>query len=190
MSPFQYIISYGNLLENPSKNVDYLFKRFTNPRFFFRINSVKKQLTRKKQLLTYFRPFDYVFIGLAIMLSFVPAIWTVYQTMNQPQTSGLVAIVKINGEVVDTYPLEKGGPHKEKTYYPNKGQYNIVEVDGDSIRVKEDNSPDQIAVKTGWINKEGQLSICLPHNLIIEIQRTKGSPPASEDSEDDLILPL
>ncbi len=33
---------------------------------------------------------------------------------------------------------------------PDKGQYNIVEVDGDSIRVREDNSPDQIAVKTGW----------------------------------------
>ncbi|WP_438837816.1 NusG domain II-containing protein [Streptococcus pluranimalium] len=77
-------------------------------------------------------------------------------------SSGLVAVVKIHGKVVDTYALEELGSHFEKTYHPDKGQYNIVEVDGDSIRVREDNSPDQIAVKTGWINQRRttRLSVC------------------------------
>ncbi|MCJ0589119.1 NusG domain II-containing protein, partial [Enterococcus cecorum] len=39
------------------------------------------------------------------------------------------------------------------------------------IRVKEDNSPDQIAVRTGWIDTVGQTSICLPHQLIITIEQ-------------------
>lgn len=150
---------------------------------------MKTKKTKAKQVLTYFKPFDYLLISLAIILSFLPAAWTIYQKMRTPPSSGLVAVVKIHGKVVDTYALEEQGPHFEKTYHPDKGQYNIVEVDGDSIRVREDNSPDQIAVKTGWINQEGQLSICLPHDLIIEIQSTKDSSD-KENQEDDLILPL
>ena len=57
---------------------------------------------------------------------------------------------------------------------------------GKKIRNKEDNSPDQIAVKTGWISKPGETSICLPHKLIIEI---KAVTP-TKDSENDVIIPL
>ena len=35
----------------------------------------------------------------------------------------------------------------------------------------EDNSPDQIAVRTGWISNPGQTSICLPHKLVISIEK-------------------
>lgn len=140
-------------------------------------------------LLSYFKPFDYLFIGLAIILSFIPLGVTLYRTSTSHQEvqPHLIAIVKIHGEVVDEYPLYEGGEHFEKTYHPSEEQYNIVEVDGTRIRVKEDNSPDQIAVNTGWISREGQLSICLPHQLIIEIVA-----PEESDSENDeeLILPL
>ncbi|MGH2198744.1 NusG domain II-containing protein, partial [Enterococcus faecalis] len=33
----------------------------------------------------------------------------------------------------------------------------------------KDNSPDQIAVKTGWTSEPGQTSICIPHRFILEI---------------------
>ena len=49
-------------------------------------------------------------------------------------------------------------------YYPAKGQYNIIEIKDGKIRDREDNSPDQIAVRTGWISNPGQTSICLPIN--------------------------
>ena len=35
---------------------------------------------------------------------------------------------------------------------PHDNQYNIIEIDGTRISDKEDNSPDQIAVQTGWIS--------------------------------------
>lgn len=140
-----------------------------------------------KEILKQFRPFDFILIGLALLLSFTPAIVSTY-VYNQAanEESKLVAIVSINGEIVDELPLQEGD-HTEKTYYPNPGQYNIVEVDGTSIRVREDNSPDQIAVNTGWINKRGQILVCLPHQLLIEIVE-RGDP--SEQDEDELILPL
>ena len=56
-----------------------------------------------------------------------------------------------------------------KTFYPSKGQYNTIEVKNGHVRVKKDNSPDQIAVKTGWISEPGQTSICIPHRFILEI---------------------
>jgi hypothetical protein len=49
------------------------------------------------------------------------------------------------------------------------------------IRVKEDNSPDQIAVRTGWISRAGQTSICLPHKLVVELV-------SANPADDDMII--
>lgn len=92
-----------------------------------------------------------------------------------------IAIVKIHGEVVDEFPLSDG-VHIEKTYYPNENQYNIIEINNTQARIKEDNSPDQIGVRTGWIERPGQTAICLPHGLVLEITGQMG--------EDEVILPL
>ena len=77
------------------------------------------------------------------------------------------AVVKIDGKEIERINLDS----KEfiKTYYPSKGQYNTIEVKNGHVRVKKDNSPDQIAVKTGWISEPGQTSICIPHRFILEI---------------------
>ncbi|WP_258536514.1 NusG domain II-containing protein, partial [Enterococcus faecalis] len=77
-------------------------------------------------------------------------------------------VVKIDGKEIKRINLDDS---KEfiKTYYPSKGQYNTIEVKNGHVRVKKDNSPDQIAVKTGWISEPGQTSICIPHRFILEI---------------------
>lgn len=145
-----------------------------------------------RDIFKQFRPYDYLLIGLALLLSFTPAIATTFfvEQAPKPEESQFVAIVKINGEIVDKLPLQEG-EKQEITYHPNPGQYNIVEVDGTSIRVREDNSPDQIAVNTGWISKPGETLICLPHQLVIEIQQRNGSKEKDTDSsEEELILPL
>ncbi len=61
----------------------------------------------------------------------------------------------------DAFELSENTPHEE-FITPHDDQYNIIEIDGTRIRDKEDNSPDQIAVQTGWISV-GSDSICLPH---------------------------
>ncbi|UJF16587.1 NusG domain II-containing protein [Jeotgalibaca sp. MA1X17-3] len=75
----------------------------------------------------------------------------------------------INGEEVDRFLLTGNDEHKLITYYPAPGIYNIIEIDGESIRDKEDNSPQQIAVRTGWIQSTGQTSFNIPHRFLIEI---------------------
>ena len=97
----------------------------------------------------------------------------------------IYAVVTINGEEVQRFELKEDTPREEFIYFPSDDQYNIIEVDGTRIRDKEDNSPDQIAVKTGWISRVGQTSICLPHGLMIEIVSTQ-----APTEETDTIIPL
>ena len=137
-------------------------------------------------ILKQFKLFDYLLIGLTLLLSFVPAMFTYTHLTPQSNETKIIAYVRINGEVVDQFELSKDTPRQEITYYPNEGQYNIIEVDGERIRDKEDNSPDQIAVMTGWISQPGELSVCLPHNLLIEIKAVGGD----NSEEEELILPL
>ncbi len=139
-----------------------------------------------KSILKQLKLFDYILIGFTLILSFLPAIFTYTHLTTDANEAKTIAYVRINGEVVDQFELSKDTPHQEKTYYPNEGQYNIIEVDGERIRVKEDNSPDQIAVMTSWISQPGQLSVCLPHNLLIEIKSVGGEVT----DEEELILPL
>lgn len=134
-----------------------------------------------KTILSYFKPWDYLLIALALIISFLPMGVTYIQASLEPEVEA-VAIVKIHGVEVDRFDLYEGAENLEKTYYPADGQYNIIQREGNRIRIKEDNSPDQIGVRTGWISKPGHIAICLPHGLIIEVQGAM--------EQDELILPI
>lgn len=121
-----------------------------------------------KKYLEMVKPFDIIIVFLLILLSFLPtAIFAVQNTHDQ--TSKLYAVIFINGDEVDRFLLTGNKSNRLITYYPAPGQYNIIEINGERIRDKEDNSPQQIAVRTGWIQSPGQTSLNLPHRLLIEI---------------------
>jgi len=136
--------------------------------------------------LKLFRPLDVVVIIILTLASFIPvAVFAVNQYSFSSEV--VEAVVMINGKEVDRFVLSERTPRQLITYTSEDGlmgnQYNIIEVYGSQIRVKEDNSPDQIAVMTGWISRPGQTSICLPHRLVIRIERD-----LSEEIDDDYII--
>ena len=139
-----------------------------------------------KNQLELVRPFDGIIVILLLLGSFIPLIIFGYSTKNIDEDSSIYAVVIIYGEPVKEIELSEDTSHETFTFYPSEGQYNIIEVDGTKIRNKEDNSPDQIAVKTGWISKPGETAICLPHKLIIEVKATD----SSKETDDDVIIPL
>lgn len=139
-----------------------------------------------KNQLELVRPFDVVIVILLLLGSFIPLIIFSQSAENIDESSTIYAVVTIDGEPVKEIELSEDTPNETFTFYPADGQYNIIEVDGTKIRNKEDNSPDQIAVKTGWISKPGETAICLPHKLIIEVKATD----SSKESDDEVILPL
>nr|WP_034564927.1 NusG domain II-containing protein [Carnobacterium gallinarum] len=133
------------------------------------------------------RPYDIVLVILLMVFSFVPLSIFTWQQSQVSADSGVVAVISIDGKEVRRINLSDKDNAETFTLYPKKGQYNIIEVKDSKIRVKEDNSPDQIAVKTGWISKPGQTSVCLPHKLIIAIE---SSDPPVEDDDYDTITPM
>lgn len=130
----------------------------------------KKEKLKKMSRKAHMKIGDVVIIGILVIASFLPAVIFYFQQDQgeAEETAPKYAAVRIDGQEVDRFSLDKENSVK-KTYYPAEGKYNIVEVEDGQARVKEDNSPDQIAVRTGWISEPGETSICLPHKLVIEI---------------------
>lgn len=140
----------------------------------------KKENFKNISHKTHIKIGDVIIIGILVVASFLPAVIFYFQ-QDQGQaeeTTEKYAVVRIDGQEVDRFSLDKENSVK-KTYHPAEGKYNIVEIEDGKARVKEDNSPDQIAVRTGWISEPGETSICLPHKLVIEIYQ--------EDAEDTYI---
>lgn len=117
------------------------------------------------------KPWDIIIISVLVVASFVSTIVFALSFDNAESGNSVkYAVVKIDGKEVERFDLDEISS-KMVTYHPSDTQYNIVEIQEGKIRVKEDNSPDQIAVRTGWISEPGQTSICLPHRLVITIEQ-------------------
>lgn len=114
------------------------------------------------------KPFDILIIMILILFSFLPlALFSKQETVNSD--SDLYAVISIDGTEVERILLTGNKDHELLLFYPGPDKYNIVEIDGERIRNKEDNSPQQIAVKRDWIQNAGETSINLAHRFLIEI---------------------
>ncbi len=48
--------------------------------------------------------------------------------------------------------------------------YNLIEIGDEKVRVIEADCPDKLDVKQGYISKTGEVIVCLPNRLVIEIK--------------------
>ncbi len=79
-----------------------------------------------------------------------------------------IAIVSQNNVVLDRIELNKISERYVINYY---GEYpGIIEVNNGKIRFLKADCPDQVCVNTGWIDKPGQIAVCLPAGVIIKIE--------------------
>ncbi|WP_146924471.1 NusG domain II-containing protein [Alkalibacterium kapii] len=135
------------------------------------------------------KPLDIIIIAVLLLGSFLPHVVYGMQLSQVDENARIIATVSISGEEVYSVELSEETPHEEFTLNPSENQYNIIEVDGTRIRNKEDNSPDQLGVRRGWISQPGETAVVLPHELIIEIE-TRSPDGEKIDQEDDIIIPM
>lgn len=135
------------------------------------------------------KPMDVAIIIILLVASFIPHIVYGYQLSSIDEDSRIIATVKISGEEVYRVELSEETPQEEFRLEPRDGQYNIIEVDGTRIRNREDNSPDQLGVRRGWISQPGETAVVLPHQLIIEIH-AENQDGQEIHEEDDIIIPM
>ena len=81
---------------------------------------------------------------------------------------GMVAVVSVNGEVLERIDLSKVREAYDLDVATDFGR-NIVHVEPGAISVTHADCPDQICVMQGKLSSSGIPIICMPHRLVIEI---------------------
>lgn len=121
------------------------------------------------------KPWDGVIVLVLIMSSFLPIIIFSMQQTAETAVVEKQAILRVDGEEIKTFNLIEGQATYTYLYEDDDGDSNLIEIQGDRIRIKEADCGDQICVRRGWASKNGETIVCLPHKLVIEIQTTDGS---------------
>jgi len=122
------------------------------------------------------RPWDGIIVVILILLSFAPVL---VFSLNRTTSSTQEAVLSVDGKELKTFDLSDNSQSYTYRYEDKDGDYNLIEVKGNRIRIKEANCGDQICVRRGWIDESGETIVCLPHKLLIEIKSSDGGEPGS-----------
>ena len=79
------------------------------------------------------------------------------------------ALVKSDGEVIDVLNLENDGLYE----YKNSFGFNCVEVKSGKVRVYDADCPNHDCVNKGFIDKNNESVIYLPHRFEVIVQSSK-----------------
>jgi hypothetical protein len=118
------------------------------------------------------KPLDPIILLMLIAASFLPLILFANQSSNPTEV-----VVRVHGNIVKTLDLSS---NQKWTYKSSNGDYNKIQVQDRKVRVYEANCRDLIDVKAGWISKNGQTLVCLPHSLVVELT---GSGAVKQDGK-------
>jgi hypothetical protein len=87
-----------------------------------------------------------------------------YLLQGRPAGENLTVEIYKNDRLYRSMPLAETSAGEIKIS-DSEGHYNLVEFKDGKVRVKEADCPNQVCVKTGWLSKPGQISVCAPNKL-------------------------
>ena len=105
---------------------------------------------------------------LALALA-VLALAAVLWLFTRPGGSGAWVVVTVDSVEVGRYALEE-----DAAVTIGEADYNVLEISGGQAAVVAANCADHTCVRTGWISREGETIVCLPHRLVVRIQGDSG----------------
>jgi hypothetical protein len=103
-------------------------------------------------------------IGTLLLLSFTGIIFSVILFPAQANT---VAEIRVDNKLFKTITLRPG--YNEEFRIGGQTEYAIIQVQDGKIRIRQDDSPRQIGVQTGWISKPPQQVVNLPYRIVIHL---------------------
>lgn len=84
----------------------------------------------------------------------------------------LTVIVQCDGEEIASYPLSEDREELLTTPYG----INRVKIEGGKVRVTEADCPDKLCVYHPAASRSGEMIVCLPHKLVVQIEDGKTDP--------------
>ncbi len=85
--------------------------------------------------------------------------------------------IMCRGELIGLYPLDRD----EDIEILRDGHRNLVSIRDRAVHMEESDCKNQVCVNTGTISRTGELIVCLPNQVIVEIIR---STEGSDDNEE------
>ncbi len=95
---------------------------------------------------------------------------------------GGIAVVTVDGEEVASYYLNKNGSYEITGV--DGGKNTLVIEDGQAYMSQAD-CPDELCVKTGRVEYDGETIVCLPHKVVVTIKSDEKAK-AGEDGNDEI----
>lgn len=110
---------------------------------------------------------DIFVVGIILIVALSVALFTMKP--NEETSKGKYISIQIDGEEVEQIEWSKENINKEFRFEGIKG-YNIIQVGKSDVKMIEANCPDQICVHNAPIKEVGEMIVCLPHRVIVEIK--------------------
>jgi hypothetical protein len=106
---------------------------------------------------------DIILIIFYIIAAVAVGIWSL-----SPDTGQNQVVIRHQNELYGTYPLPSA--EEQIVVIDEDGHYNKIRIAGDSVAIIEANCPDQLCVKDGEKSKPGDILVCLPNQVLVEIE--------------------
>lgn len=104
-------------------------------------------------------------IALILLLSVGAAFW-----LNGKTAPGTRANIYLDGVCVHSVDLSRVQQTEIYTV-ESGGGINVIEIEAGQIRVREADCPDQVCVRAGWLRDSAAPIVCLPHKLVIRLEK-------------------
>ena len=81
--------------------------------------------------------------------------------------AGGTAVVRVGGSVTASYALAED---RTVTIEGKNGGTNVLVIENGTAHLSEASCPDKLCVHQGTVSRQGQTIVCLPNEVVIEIQ--------------------
>lgn len=110
---------------------------------------------------------DFLIVGL-IILSSIGIFFISKNNINTIADGNLIAIIKVNGKEIDRVDINEDSNGKTIPIETEYG-YNLLEFSDKGVRSIEASCPDKLDVLQGYITQPGEMIVCLPNRLVVEL---------------------
>ncbi|GAB6106188.1 NusG domain II-containing protein [Fusibacter bizertensis] len=108
---------------------------------------------------------DIILVGIILIIGLIALV--AMKMVQNNDHSDLEVLIKHDGVVIQSYPFTQ---KTDETYvYEENGERNVVQIKDGFVSMIDADCRDQICVKTASISKNGEIIVCLPHKLTVEI---------------------
>jgi hypothetical protein len=108
---------------------------------------------------------DYVVILILTLFTIASFIGTILYS--NKKYNEIYVEIEVDGKLYKKVPLEN---HEEIIKIESAEGTNIIEITQGKVHVEDANCPDKVCVKDGFISKPGQILVCLPNRVLIQIK--------------------